>query len=253
MEANSTFPLSGVGIMFCYSDTHATFFFHSGSMPNYYLSDFRMASPVVLLWLYFLCYGRGLTTRIFNLKPLIVASPWAYHLYLLQMPVLRWYWLATRGYGFEDITNAPVKWWEVPILIFLSVVAGAVLQMSAVQFLMPYTSRAGVKTCSFVQNGLRKIFHRNRNKSKAQTEKELVIDLLTTLSGTSVDAKCLLADLNLHSLGASAFLSVVKASIPRAKNMRVVDLAKLETVGELIEALELKEDVDIEDTIATSL
>mmetsp|Transcript_19355 Transcript_19355/g.28646 ORF Transcript_19355/g.28646 Transcript_19355/m.28646 type:complete len:785 (+) Transcript_19355:676-3030(+) len=66
--------------------------------PTIWMSEFRVITPIVLLWLYFLSFDKGLTASLLRTKPFVMASPWAYHLYLLQLPVLRFYWLATSAF-----------------------------------------------------------------------------------------------------------------------------------------------------------
>lgn len=181
------------------------------SISAFFLSDLRVATPVVLLWLYFLSFGKGLTARFFNLKPFLMAAPWSYHLYLLQLPVLRFYWLATRGVSHDrwspSNVNAPIQWYELPIIIAISVLLGALLQWSVVQFLMGFTSKLGVKVCSFIKDVTVFLTCRNGHAKEAKSTEEFVTDLLATLTGTKVNAGTALADLNLNSLGATSFLS----------------------------------------------
>jgi acyl-CoA synthetase (AMP-forming)/AMP-acid ligase II/peptidoglycan/LPS O-acetylase OafA/YrhL len=58
----------------------------------------KAATPLVLLWIYGMAHGQGLTVRIMNLKLLQWLVPLAYPLYLLHLPIARYYWIATRGY-----------------------------------------------------------------------------------------------------------------------------------------------------------
>jgi len=221
---------------------------------NFIMSELRVATPVILLWLYFLSFGKGITIRIFRLKFLLLAAPWAYHLYLLQLPVLRFYWLITRGIGHKRWSpfnvNAPILWYELPIIIVTSVAFGAILQKTIVEYLLPHTSKLGVKVCTLIKkiwiflfgcmscaNG--RSLETDGRKKKRKTPRETITDLLTILSGVKVSDETKLADLNLHSLGATAFLGIVRASIPSAKKLSFVEFSKMENVKDLVHHLDI--------------
>ena len=62
--------------------------------------------PLTWLWLYGLAHGQGLTAYAMNNPLLQKLGYLAYPLFLLHMPISRFYWVATRGHHAE-------KWWYV--------------------------------------------------------------------------------------------------------------------------------------------
>lgn len=220
------------------------------TVPTIWMSEFRVITPIVLLWLYFLSFDKGLTASLLRTKPFVMASPWAYHLYLLQLPVLRFYWLATSAFMDNRASaawsptnvNVPLEWYEVLLLIFITVLLGAFLQFTIVRWLMPHTTHLGVKICSILES----LYFRficcchpsgksQKNKSETST---YVLTLLKTLTGTDVTLQTDLKSIGLHSLGATALLSVLKSSIPSAKKLNFVQLAQMESVQELVSHLD---------------
>eukprot|EP00539_Tryblionella_compressa_P019304 CAMPEP_0178878994 /NCGR_PEP_ID=MMETSP0747-20121128/11694_1 /TAXON_ID=913974 /ORGANISM="Nitzschia punctata, Strain CCMP561" /LENGTH=1169 /DNA_ID=CAMNT_0020546793 /DNA_START=50 /DNA_END=3559 /DNA_ORIENTATION=- len=213
---------------------------------------YRVATPLVLLWLYALAQGHGLTARIMNCVPLQWLAPMAYPLYLLHVSVARYYWLATRGleaqHWFADATGFPfpVEWYETFIIIAISLALGLILDRTVVPFLTRYTVSLGVSICQWVerricccckQANLSTVDASSSISSMSNLDR--VQDLIKHITGNNqISASTDLRDLGLDSLGATALLGTLRASVPAARKLTLFQLIAFETVGDLVGALD---------------
>ena len=207
----------------------------------------RVGTPLVLLWLYAMAHGSGFTARLLNAKFFQVLSPLAYPLYLLHIPIARYYWLATRGLQAEAWwydSHIPVEWYETFIIIAISLCLGSILDRFVVSFLSRYTVWLGVKICQKVSmcfcccSG----YCHNPTSSGAITQKtnlEHVKDMVERITGNSnVTRSTNLNDLGLDSLGATALLGTLRVSVPLARQLALKQLIMFQTVGDLVDALD---------------
>lgn len=231
------------------------FFGRWGTTAGVLLGFCRMATPAVLVWLYGMSHGQGLTARVFNNAILQKLSHLAYPMYLLHVPIGRYYWYATRGTTAEHWWNVaggfplPVEWWEVPIIIVICLILGYLMDHYLVQHLSRYTVKYGVVVCEWIMKWCcgcccgSKAHQTDETASPDETSHLVVVQTLVEgLTGSShVDASTELRDLGLDSLGATALLGILKANIPAARRLSLPCLANMTTVGDLIEYLEAQE------------
>jgi peptidoglycan/LPS O-acetylase OafA/YrhL/acyl carrier protein len=208
----------------------------------------RGGTPLVLLWLYAMAHGHGITARLLNAKVFQWLSPLAYPLYLLHIPVGRYYWVATRGLQAEPFWNMayiPVEWYETFIIIGISLCLGGILDRFVVSFLSRYTIWLGVKVCRLVSTCFCCSGCRNQMPSDTtgswsnKTNLEHVQDMVERITGNqTVTRSTNLNDLGLDSLGATALLGTLRVSVPLARKLTLQQLIVFQTVGDLVDALE---------------
>merc|ERR1712176_1314071 len=93
----------------------------------------RAAAVFFALWITSMAFGQGYTARIFSSKLMTRLAPLGYPIYMLQMPVARYYWLATRGFerqewwGIEGEYPFPVQWYEFFLILFITIVVGGII------------------------------------------------------------------------------------------------------------------------------
>ena len=210
----------------------------------------RAGTPLVLLWIYALAHGQGLTARFFHLKPIQWLSPLAYPLYLLHIPLARYYWIATRGLEaepwWETGISAPVEWFEVWLILALCLVLGFVLDRTVVAFLTRYTVTLGVKVCQWVSKccfcccrNKNAMVQDDANDSTEWSNLQHVEAMVKRITGNqNVSRSTHLRDLGLDSLGATALLGTLRVSVPIARKITLQQLVSFETVGDLVDALD---------------
>merc|ERR1711970_1426702 len=102
----------------------------------------------MILWLYGLAIGSGLTARALK-NPFLARNiaPLAYPVYLCHYSIAWMWWYCTRGtdheYWFPDMGAhpMPVDWYEMIAIIILSFAVSWVLTNYATAALMPATTR----------------------------------------------------------------------------------------------------------------
>jgi acyl-CoA synthetase (AMP-forming)/AMP-acid ligase II/peptidoglycan/LPS O-acetylase OafA/YrhL len=212
----------------------------------------RLGTSLVLLWLFGLAYGEGITARIMNNPVLQTLGPFAYPLYLLHLPMSRFYWVATRGHEAEfwwpDAAGypVPVEWYELFFLIGFCIMVSAVLDRFVVQYLSPYTIGLGVAICKCLARFCCCCCRSSEAGSGAAADPEerqsvfyMVAHMVQGLTGNnSVGYSTPLRDLGLDSLGATALLGTLRSCIPCARTLTLAQLSSCETVGDLVSLLE---------------
>lgn len=222
-----------------------------------YVGRLRMGTPIAMLWIYGLAQGHGLTARIMRLTPLVRLSSLTYHLYLLHVPIARFYWLATRPdslssrqfwYSSAPLYPFPIEWWEVIILIAICLILGAAIEHFLTPMIQPQTVRGGVWVCDKISS-----FFKPRTKRSVATAshehvssencepvstEDLIKAKVQGVTGVAITRDTNLRELGLDSLGTSALLSTIRSATPLAEKLSVHDLSNLETVGELVDYLE---------------
>lgn len=206
--------------------------------------DYRLGTPLVMIWLYGLAFGRGITARIMKSRLLQFLAPLSYPIYLLHVPVARYYWLATRGFeakqwwGMAGDYPVPVGFHEMLLILGISAMLGYVIDRHLLLHVIPYTVNAGV----FVCQSLSKCVGNSSNTSTAGTLIfEQVQHVVKALLGIDVSHSSRLDSLGLDSLGSTAFLGALRASLPKAKRMSLQKLSVFDTVGDLVDFLCEKE------------
>jgi len=190
-------------------------------------------------------------------------APLGYPVYLMQMAVERYYWLATRGmerqhwWGREGEIPFPVAWYEFFLILFITVVVGGLINTFIVPPLMPHSIALGVRVCSWLSrvaskaasyclgestmNGISGPHQTEENQEKAReqlTAYEQVEAMVRGLTGVQVSPESALRNLGLDSLGAAALLGTLRSSVPAARKLTLLQLHNCDTVGDLAELLQ---------------
>lgn len=205
------------------------------------LGFIRLGTPLVLLWLYALAFDRGLTARFLQIKPLQMLSPLTYPVYLLHVPVSRYYWLATRGADPEFWWRRaaeyiiPVDWYEFFIILAISTLLGWFINKFLVPNLMPHTVKLGTDVCSFLSRRI--CMNQPSEHEEASSDDSTMMQverMVKGLTGAAVSRSTLLNTIGLDSLGAAALLGTLRMHVPKAKKLTVQEVAKFKTVGDLV-------------------
>ena len=214
----------------------------------------RFGSPIVWLWLFGMSFGQGYTAKLMKNEVLQRLSPLAYPLYLLHLPVVQLYWLATRGLEPQEWWDCPgnvavpVHWYELLGITFMCLLLGHLLDRFLMPHLIPKSIQLGVCICRAVS---RLIWCESNTEELSTLTVESSFDQVSNMiragSGIEVSPETLLADTGLDSLGLTALLGNIRASVPSAKRKLTLQrLAQFETVGELSSFLDATGD-DTED------
>jgi len=180
----------------------------------------------------------------------------AYPLYLLHNAVLRFYWAARHGleaeFWFPDALGypVPVEWYELFIVIALTTALGWILEKTIAQVLMPYTVSGAMAIATFLARcpgfwccgfwcGRQDPNDDDYDEEDgSSTTYKQIANLVAGLTGGMVSREMKLTELGLDSLGASAILSTLRASVSSAKNLTMQQLSNFETIGDLVDFLE---------------
>ena len=231
------------------------------------IGHLRAGSPLVLLWLYALAYGKGYTARVLNHRYIQWLSPLAYPIYLLHIPLARYYWIVTRGHQAEEwwdvAIGIPIEWYEVFLIIVICIVVGFIIDRTIVSFLTRYTVSVGVAVCKFISrfcccccSFCKQQDQTNTTSGAAGTSSSSPSSPITNLqrvrgvvqriTGQSNEDELSLItnlrDLGLDSLGTTALLGTLRSSIPIARKLTLRQLLTLETVGDLVHTLDTLEE-----------
>jgi len=219
----------------------------------------RIPAPLFALWVASMAFGQGYTARIFGSKFMTMLAPLGYPLYLMQMAVARYYWLATRGlerqdwWGKEGEFPFPVEWYEFFIILFTAALLGGVINTFVVPFLMPHSISLGVSICSWIQRWVCRIVsccccNAASNDSEVESGEndgkvnlaeqstssyQQVEKMVRGLTGAEVGPGLSLRHLGLDSLGAAALLGMLRSSVPAARKMTLRQLQDCDTIGDL--------------------
>lgn len=216
---------------------------------QYYIgsSGLRLSTPFILVWIFALSYGRGITARIFNTRILQGLATLAYPIYLLHLSVARFYYAATRGFGeIEDVawwTSAgaypvPINFWELPIILIICIALAWPIERFVVRALTPYTISWGVWICKKLAQ-LICMCTGTGSKDVGDSTQAQVEHMVKGLTGNpDVDLSTKLGELGLDSLGATALLGALKSTVPNAKSLTMAQLSACETVGDLVSMLD---------------
>lgn len=223
---------------------------NNGTWPSdlaFIMGDGRFVFPLILLWIYGMAYGRGCTASLFSLRITQFLAPYAYPLYLLHVPVLRFYWIATRGgsarFWWDDAGRFPfpIEVWEVYLVIFICLFFSMFVNFAIVRRLMPISIAVYVRAYEFLVSCLspQNSYSGVGEITASPSVFKQVSTLVESLTGNQqLTSSTQLEDLGFHSLGAAALLGTLRATVPSAKDLNMGQLASCETVGDLIFLLE---------------
>jgi oxalate---CoA ligase len=235
----------------------------------------RVSNMLFLLWIFSLGFGasNSVTVSILGSQVMTRLAPLAYPIYLLHMAVSRSYWLITRGpeaqewWSWAGLHPFPVEWYECFIILGITMLLGFVANTYLVPMLIPHTISVGVRVstlicnclyrrcgrccCGFlrpdgetIREELPSSAERGMDSSSCTDQDEnSAYDQLTAmvrgLTGVQVNRSMQLRNLGLDSLGATALLGMLRASVPAAKALTLQQLQQCETLGALADFLDL--------------
>jgi len=210
----------------------------------------RVGTPLMFLWIFGLSFGRGITAWMLEARVLSSLSHLAYSVYLLHVPIARYYWMATRGREAEfwwpmaASYPFPLEWYELLVIIGICVALGALIDKFLTPRLMPHSVKLGVAVlnclsrcmcCCCSRRGVAASAGDEATPPSTYNEIQQFVKGLTSLD---VSRDTNLRDLGLDSLGATALLGTIRASVDKASDLRMRDLVQCETVGELADILD---------------
>lgn len=244
-------------LKYLHDDPETPTFGRYPSMTVNFVSILRMGTPLIMLWAYGLAKGFGWTAKLLRWRPLVALSPLTYHLYLLHVPIARYYWFLTRPstynnppfwFGEEGLPYPfPVQWWEVLILVVICLAVALGIERYITPHLQTHTVRLGIFVCEKIVQVARALLHflscgkyqeSEEDKENVGIENVSTLSILeekiSALTGAMVTVSSELDSLGLDSLGATALLSTIKSATPKASRLTVYDLYGLKTVGDLV-------------------
>lgn len=221
----------------------------------------KMSAPLILLWVTSMAFGNGMTSQLFGHWIMTSLAPLGYPIYLLQYAVQRYYWLATRGLEAKHwwveagLYPFPVEWYETFIVLGLTMLLGAAVNRWLVPLLMPKTISWGVSVCSWISQRsacclslcccgetARDSDTQGDDDTNSASSTNSTLDqikgMVVGLTGVHVTESMELRTLGLSSLGATALLGMLRASVPAAKRLTLRQLQSCTTVGDLVNLLD---------------
>ena len=218
----------------------------------------RVPGPIFALWIASMAFGQGYTARLFRSTIMTTLAPLGYPVYMMQMAVARYYWLATRGFdrqewwGDEGEFPFPVEWYEFFLILGITIIIGGLINNLIVPHCMPYSITLGVRVCSFISWGVSAVALRCCGISQPDDTLNTTIDdktqggsaymqvqaMVRGLTGVEVTADMPLRHLGLDSLGAAALLGTLRSSVPAARKLTLRQLQDCDTVGDLANCLD---------------
>ena len=147
-----------------------------------------------------------------------------------------------------------MEWYELPIIIAICVVLSMVLDRLIIQWLSTYTIKAAIAIihffakcccCCCCSEAVNALVVGDEGGGKHSTLHR-VQQLIKGLTGGNqlVDGSTCLRDIGLDSLGATALLGTLRASLPSASALTLRQLETCETVNDLVAILTPNEDED---------
>jgi len=211
-------------------------------------------TPLLVLWMYGLAVGEGLTARICSCALLVRFSSLSYAIYLFHCPVAWCYYYLVFGTEFKrwmqralDIPFDMPVWPHLPMVIVLTfAVAWFVNEHGRLDVFVPLCMRGWDLFLRVIEVICCCCLCRRRAKAAAGAtavgsfgalgDVQRSIRRLTSASTTPDTA---LESVGLDSFGLSALLGVLRATpYPAARKLRLATLQELGTVGALANFLE---------------
>ena len=208
---------------------------------------YRWAGPLVALWLYGLAFGHGLTATLMSTKPMQFLGQLSYTVYFLHITVAKYYWFVTRGLEPHDwwLTVGeypfPYSYLELWVVLLITGFAGYYLDRYAMPLVAPYTIGGWV----FVFRAFERLLNPSLTKESIGENSVLdqVKNIVLGISGIEVSMSTRLDSMGLDSLGAGAFLGLLRQRVSAAKSLSVTQVSsEFETVEDLVSFLS-QEDV----------
>ena len=116
----------------------------------------------------------------------------------------------------------PVKWYETPLIIVICLIFGALIDHYIITKLMPHMKKLGVHVCKKISSccccHCRDVALLDEAPGPL-TITEQVEAIVKGLTGLEVTCSINLHSIGLDSLGATALLSILQASVDQAKNL----------------------------------
>jgi len=205
----------------------------------------RLGTPFLLLWIYGLALGAGLTSRVLGLYPLVRLSHLAYGVYLNHIAVAWFWYYANFGTELKPwmpmVATTPFVmdfWPHMPAITALSfAVAWLIQEVLPIDRLVPYCIKFQYHVPMFILSFFRVGPGLDTPPSEGGAFGE-VQRAVRRLTGAQVERGTALDALGMDSFGAAALLGVLRASrLPAARSLRLADLRRLATAGALADHL----------------
>jgi len=203
----------------------------------------RAYLPLMVLWLYAMAVGRGLTCFVFS-RPLFVdtLAPASYNVYLFHQWVGQLYYLATRhewwsywrfrkDFFWFSPQPVPVAWHEYFFVLLLTTWWALLM------------SRVNPWLVSHWEAGRRALVRRclgeptSDGASHGGTTLEVVLREIEALTGAPIEPDWTLAECGLASVAAPVLRSRLVAAVPGV-NVALEDLVEVDTIAGLAELLD---------------
>jgi len=177
--------------------------------------------------------------------------------------MVRYYWLATRPDALESrrfwypqpLYPTPIAWWELILIVFITMSVGWCIEQWLIPLLQPYTVKAGLWVCGGLSSFFRRVRKGVSDESTEATNdesaslldesdatvfstEELIREKIRGLTGVEVTGDSSLIELGLDSLGVTALLSTLRSATPLADKLTVQDLTDINTIGQLVDFLD---------------
>lgn len=199
----------------------------------------RLLMPVMVLWLFGLAVGRGLTARLFSLPFLVdTLAPVSYNVYLFHQWVGQVYFLATRQQWWSywryrkrffwfSPQPVPVAWWEYFfVLVLTTYFSMAMARLDPLLIAKWEAARTHLR---------RRLFGAPEALGGLSTT-DVVLSVIEQLTGAAVEPDWSLAECGLASVAGPVLVARLQAAIPGV-TISLADLIEVDTVGGLAELL----------------
>jgi len=203
----------------------------------------RLVAPLTTLWIFALSTGQGWTASIFRVRILSKwMAPHAYNTFLFHQTIGQWYYAATRNgqwwnwwqyrkelYWFSP-QPLPVEWYEYFGIVILTVLFSFLMQKT----LEPIASSTMISCKRYLFSSLFEEFD--------ETDLNLSVhSAIEDLTGLSPESEWTLGQSGLSSVGLPQLAtrlgnSIRDSALPVAISAK--DLAKAQTVGDIVRVLE---------------
>jgi len=203
----------------------------------------RLYGPLMVLWLYAMAVGHGLTVRAFSSRLVVTTlAPISYLNYIFHQLIGQYYWLVTRNEwwsywryrkAFFWFSPAPVPtaWWEYFFIVALTTWWSMLM------------ARVDPYLVSKWESGRRKfrtLLGAKVNPTSAQlTTLDIVLRTVESMSGATVEPSSTLAEVGLASVAAPVIINMLSLALP-STTIRLADLVAVDSVGELAALLDAR-------------
>ena len=195
----------------------------------------RFLLPVMVVWLFGLAVGRGVTVQLF-IQPIFtdVLAPVSYNMYLFHQWVGQLYYLITRQewwsywryrkqFFWFSPAPVPVGWWEYFYVVILTTFFGMFMAK-----LDPYMISKW--------DQMRRFLIPRANQGRELTTTEIVLNEIEQLTGSAVEPDWTLAECGLASVAGPVVINRLQNAVPGV-TISLQDLVEIDTISQLADLL----------------